>query len=318
MAKKIKSSQIKRKPNQLKTLLQLLVMFLLVFFGVFTNNIFPGTEFADIMDRTLGKFFNIGSLISGNYIRLIESFTIVLFIWMLNKIISWIIIFLVKEKIRKRAGFLLIQSTIKYALIFLGFIFVILAWGVETTTLLASLGLIGLVVSFGAQGLVEDILSGLFLIMENQYQVGDIVLLDDFRGRVDNLGLRTTRFVDPVTLDVRIVNNSAVKSLINLSTEPSLAVCEMSIEYGEDLVKVETLINEHLLTLKATYKVFEATPKYAGVEALADSAVILRITAQCNENDKNTVRLILNRELKLLFDRNGINIPFPQLVVHKE
>jgi small conductance mechanosensitive channel len=318
MAKKIKSSVIKRKPNQLRTLLQLFVMFLLVFFGIFSNNIFPGTEFADIMDRTLGKFFNIGNLVSGNYIRLIESFTIVLFIWMLNKIISWLVVLFFKEKTRKRAGFLLIQSTIKYALIFLGFIFIILAWGVETTTLLASLGLIGLVVSFGAQGLVEDILSGLFLIMENQYQVGDIVLLDDFRGRVDNLGLRTTRFVDPVTLDVRIVNNSEVKSLINLSTEPSLAVCDMSIEYGEDLIKVETLINEHLLTLKSTYKIFESVPKYVGVQELADSAVILRVTVQCNENDKNSVRRILNRELKLLFDRNGINIPFPQLVVHKE
>lgn len=318
MAKKIKSSDVKKRPGQLKLLLQLLLMFVLVFFGIFSENVFPNTEFADIMSRTLGKFFDIGSIFSENYIRIFESLTIVLFIWMLNKIVYWIILYTVKEKIRKRAGFLLFQSSIKYILGFVGFIFIVLAWGVETTTLLASLGLVGLVVSFGAQGLVEDILSGLFLIMENQYQVGDIVLLDGFRGRVDNLGLRTTRFVDPITLDVRIVNNSEVRSIVNLSTEPSLAVCDMSIEYGEDLIKVETLINEHLPSIKANYKIFQTIPKYVGVAALADSAVILRITAQCKEDDKGSAQRVLNRELKLLFDRNGINIPFPQLVVHKQ
>jgi small conductance mechanosensitive channel len=70
--------------------------------------------------------------------------------------------------------------------------------------------------------------------------------------------------------------------------------------------------------MKANHKVFLSTPKYAGVQALADSAVILRITAQVNEGDKNSAQRLMNRELKLLFDRNGINIPFPQLVVHKE
>ena len=308
----------KNKNSPLKTLLQLFLMFVLVFFGIFTDDIFPDTEFADIMSRTLGKFFDIGSLFSSNYIRVIESVTIVLFIWMLIRIISWIIILVVPEKNRKRSSFLLFQSSVKYIFGFVGFIFIVLAWGVEPTTLLASLGLLGLVISFGAQGLVEDILSGLFLIIENQYQVGDIVLLDDFRGRVDNLGLRTTRFIDPINYDVRIVNNSEVRSIINLSAEPSVAICDMSIEYGEDLIKVENLINEHLLTLKDKYPIFETVPKYIGVAELADSAVILKVTVQCDESNKGSARRVLNRELKLLFDRNGINIPFPQLVVHKE
>lgn len=312
------STKNKKKNSPLKTLFQIFLMFILVFFGIFTDDIFPDTEFADIMSRTLGKFFDIGSLFSANYLRLIESITIVLFIWMLIRIISWIILIIVPEKTKKRSGFLLLQSSIKYILGFIGFIFIVLAWGVEPTTLLASLGLLGLVVSFGAQGLVEDILSGLFLIIENQYQVGDIVLLDDFRGRVDNLGLRTTRFVDPLNYDVRIVNNSEVRSIINLSAEPSVAICDMSIEYGEDLIKVETLLNEHLLTLKDKYPIFETIPKYVGVAELADSAVILRITVQCDESNKGPARRVLNRELKLLFDRNNINIPFPQLVVHKE
>jgi small conductance mechanosensitive channel len=312
------SSNKRKKNSPLKTLLQLFLMFVLVFFGIFTDDIFPDTEFADIMNRTLGKFFDIGSLFSANYLRVIESVTIVLFIWMLIRIISWILVIIVPAKTKKRSGFLLFQSSVKYIFGFIGFIFIVLAWGVEPTTLLASLGLLGLVISFGAQGLVEDILSGLFLIIENQYQVGDIVLLDDFRGRVDNLGLRTTRFIDPINFDVRIVNNSEVRSIINLSAEPSVAICDMSIEYGEDLIKVENLINEHLLTLKDKYPIFETVPKYIGVAELADSAVILKVTVQCDESNKGSARRVLNRELKLLFDRNGINIPFPQLVVHKE
>lgn len=317
MAKKFSSSKDKNK-NTLKVLIQSFIIVIVLFFGVFTNTLFPNTQFADIISRTLGKFFDLSSLISTNYIRIIESFTIVLFVWMLNKLVQWVIYLLTPPKRRKTAGFLLLGSAVKYSLGFMGALFIILAWGVETTTLLASLGLVGLVVSFGAQGLVEDILSGLFLIMENQYQVGDIVLLDDFRGKVDHLGLRTTRFVDPITLDVRIVNNSEVKSLINLSTELSLAICDMSIEYGEDLVKVETLINEYLPLLSKKYKMFVNGPTYVGVQALADSAVILRIVSKVKEDNLQAANRTLNRELKLLFDQNGINIPFPQLVLHKD
>ena len=317
MAKKFSSSKDKRK-NTLKVLIQSFVIVIVLFFGVFTNTLFPDTQFAEIVSRTLGKFFDLSTLVSANYLRIIESLTIVLFVWMLNKLLQWLLMLLTPSKKQKTAGFLLLGSAIKYALGFLGVIFIILAWGVETTTLLASLGLVGLVISFGAQGLVEDVLSGLFLIMENQYQVGDIVLLDDFRGKVDHLGLRTTRFVDPITLDVRIVNNSEVKSLINLSTELSLAVCDMSIEYGEDLVKVETLINEFLPLLSKKHNVFLNGPTYVGVQALADSAVILRVVAKVKEDNLQSAQRLLNRELKLLFDQNGINIPFPQLVVHKE
>jgi small conductance mechanosensitive channel len=317
MAKKFSSKQ-KNNKNSIKFIFQTFVIAVVLFFGIFTSTLFPDTQFEEIISRTLGQFFDLSTVISTNYIRILESFTIVLFVWMLNKLIQWLIYALVPKKRRKTAGYLLLRSTIKYTLGFLGFIFIVLAWGVESTTLLASLGLVGLVISFGAQGLIEDILSGLFLIMENQYQVGDIVLLDDFRGRVDHLGLRTTRFVDPITLDVRIVNNSEVKSLINLSTELSVSVCDMSIEYGEDLVKVETLINEFLPVLTEKYEVFIEGPKYVGVQALADSAVILRVVTKVKEDDKIIAKRIMNRELKLLFDQNGINIPFPQLVLHKE
>lgn len=317
MAKKF-SSKTKNSKNTVKLLIQTFIIAVVLFFGIFTSTLFPGTQFEEIINRTLGQFFDLSSIVSNNYIRILESATILLFVWMLNKLLQWFVFGLVPKKRRKTAGFLLLRSAIKYLLGFLAFVFIVLAWGVETTTLLASLGLVGLVISFGAQGLVEDILSGLFLIMENQYQVGDIVLLDDFRGRVDHLGLRTTRFVDPLTLDVRIVNNSEVKSLINLSTEMSLAVCDMSIEYGEDLIKVETLINEFLPLLSKKYELFIDGPRYVGVQALADSAVILRIISKVTEDDKIVAMRIMNRELKLLFDQNGINIPFPQLVIHKE
>lgn len=312
------STKNRKKNSPLKTLLQLFLIFTLLFFGIFTDDIFPNTEFADIMSRTLGKFFDIGSIFSNNYLRMIESFTILLFVWMLIRIISWLMILLVPSSVQKRAGFLLLQSSIKYVFGFVGFTFIILAWGVEPTTLLASFGLIGLVISFGAQGLVEDILSGLFLIVENQYQVGDIVLLDDFRGQVDHLGLRTTRFIDPLNYDVRIVNNSEVRSIINLSTEPSVAFCDMSIEYNADLIKVEEIITAHLATLKSKYPMFELDPIYLGVNELADSAIVLRVSVQVDESNKAPARRVLNRELKLLFDKHNINIPFPQLVVHKE
>ena len=161
-------------------------------------------------------------------------------------------------------------------------------------------------------------ISGIFIIIEKQYEVGDIINLDGFRGQVIEINLRTTKFLDPSNNDIKFITNSQIKSVINLSKKSSLASCLMSIEYSADLKKIESICTAFLPSLKEKYEEIIDVPFYMGVSELSDSAVILRFGSFCDEKNKFKVQRILNREMKLLFDENNITIPFPQVVVHKE
>jgi small conductance mechanosensitive channel len=233
-----------------KLVIEILVVVISLFFGMFTATLFPGTTFAEIVDRTLGKFFDVGSLIVDNYLRFIETATIILFVWILIKVTHWIFTLLLTEKQVQSAGIHLLQSFLKYVYIGIGGIFMLTAWGVETGTLLLSLGLLGLVVSFGAQGLIEDLISGLFIILEKQFEVGDIVYLDGFRGEVLAINLRTTKFLDPTNNDVKYISNSEISTVLNLSQQPSIGFCDMSIEYGSDLQKNRANMFRFLTNIK--------------------------------------------------------------------
>jgi small conductance mechanosensitive channel len=204
---------------------------------------------------------------------------------------------------------------ISYSLILVGIIFILSAWGVDSSTLLVSFGVIGFAVTFGAQSIIEDLLSGILIIIDKQYQVGDIIYIDGFRGKVLEIHLRTTRFLDVANLDIKYINNEDVRNIINASQRNSVAVCEVGIEYGEDLTRVEKVLENFLPDLFDKYKEILETPKYLGVSSLGDSAVVLKITAVTHEDNKLSIQSILNREIKLLFDAHKIGIPFPQVTI---
>ncbi len=289
----------------------------IIFISIFANVLFPGSEFAAIVGRTFGKFFDVSAFFTDNYLRFIETFAILIFVWILKKIITVSLQYLTRNRNQKTTGLLLLHSAIRFSSVFLAAVLILSAWGVSTTALLASVGILGFIISFGAQGLVEDMISGLFLIIEKQFSVGDIVIVGDFRGSVLEIGLRTTKFLDGANNDIKILNNSDIRNVINASSNLSKAVCDMSIEYGEDLIKVEQIIQDFLPVLAEKYPVIEGMPEYLGVQALDDSAVIVRIVARTLESNRFQLTRTMNREFKLLFDQHNINIPFPQLVLHQ-
>lgn len=295
-----------------------LIIFASIFLAVFSNLLFGESEFGEIVNRTLGKFFDIGSLISNNYLRILETLTILLFIWILRTLYDAVIALFVPLKTRNGTTMLLLRSGVSYLTGFAGLIFILTAWGVDSVTLLASIGLIGLVVSFGAQSIVEDIIAGLFLIIEKQFAVGDIIIIDGFRGKVIEIGLRTTKFLDIANNDLKIVNNSQVKNVINASIHVSTAATDVGISYESDLEKVEALIaSDFIPTFKKKYaELLEGDVTYGGVTALADSSVNLKFTAKTNETNRFKVARLLNREFKLFCDRHNIDIPFPQVTLN--
>lgn len=189
-------------------------------------------------------------------------------------------------------------------------------FGVDTATLLASAGILSLVIGLGAKELISDILAGLFIIFEGEFRVGDIVMVGDWRGTVIEIGIRTTKIKD-ASNNIKIISNSAVSGVINMTRQSSFASCDVGIEYGESLEKVENILEKELPNIKRRVPAIQDGPFYKGVVELADNSVNIRIVAQCQEADRIQVGRDLNREMKILFDKYDINIPFPQVVLNQ-
>ena len=186
-------------------------------------------------------------------------------------------------------------------------------FGVNTTAIITGAGVLTLVVGLGMQSLIADVVAGLFIVFENQFNVGDYITIDDFRGKVISIGMRTTQVMDGVN-NVKIFNNNSIQGVINHDKAHSVARTYIDIEYGSRMPEVEKIIKEHVGKLKIPGAI--GAPEYQGVSALGASGVTLLFTVTCHEQDIFGVTRAMNGAIKNMFDENGIGIPFPQVVVH--
>ena len=236
------------------------------------------------------------------------------FIW-IGYGVSALLLKLPKET-RARTVCSLTRSILSYAAVLLSVYFGLRALGVDVTASLASVGVVTLIIGFGAQSLIEDVLTGIFLIAEGRYNVGDILVLDDFRGKVVDISVRTTTLEDAGG-NHKIINNSEIRNFQNRSQKTSLAVSTVSVGYDADLRAVEAVIADALPAMfEENRAVFLDVPQYIGVEELGESGVVLKLIVSATEENVFAARRALNRSLKLLFDEKGIDIPYPQLTVH--
>ncbi|XFA98591.1 mechanosensitive ion channel family protein [Candidatus Izemoplasma sp. B36] len=285
------------------------------FFGIFASRIFPNTEFANIIDTTVGKFFDIVDFFTVYYKNIIETFTVILFIWLIYKVLGIFTNFIVK--IRRRSGTViaLIMNALKYISLIVAFFLILSTWGVETTTLLASAGIIALALSLGAQSLIADILAGVFIIFENQFKIGDVIQINDFRGIVKSIGIRITKFED-INGDIKIINNSDIRGAINSSNLLSQAICYIDISYEQDIDKFETMMRKNMSKMKEAIPLIKKGPFYDGIEKFQESGMTIRVVSWVNEIDRLHIVRQMNKYLKKLFDKKNIQIPYPQVIVH--
>lgn len=209
---------------------------------------------------------------------------------------------------------LLLLNLIKWIIAIASVFFVLWAWGADTTMMLASAGVLTLIIGLGSQALVQDILAGIFIVFEGDFQVGDIVIVDGWRGEVKAIGIRTTKLVDAGG-NIKIINNADIRSIVNQTKELSVAKCYVGISYGDRIEKVEKIIADNLPAIKEKIPAIVEGPFYKGVTELAESSVNLLFVAKCKESDIYQVQRDLNREIKIVFDDNNVNIPFPQITV---
>ena len=210
----------------------------------------------------------------------------------------------------------LLHNLLKYMSVLLILYYCLALFGIDTKTLLASAGLLTLVIGLGAQRLVSDILAGLFIIFEGEFQVGDIVTIGDFRGKVVEIGVRTTKIEDG-SKNIKIISNSDVCGVVNMTREYSYAWVDVGIEYGESLERVENILEKEFPNIRAHLPNIIDGPFYKGVISLGDNSVNIRVMVLCSEADRIQMERDLNREMKLIFDKYDINIPFPQIVLNQ-
>ena len=209
---------------------------------------------------------------------------------------------------------LLLLNLLKWVVAIAAVFIIMGAWGADTTLMLASAGVLTLIIGLGSQALVQDILAGIFIVFEGDFQVGDIVIVDGWRGEVKAIGIRTTKLVDAGG-NIKIINNSDIRSIVNQTQELSVAKCYVGVSYGDRIESIEKVIADNLPKIKEKIPAIIEGPFYKGVAELADSAVNLLFVAKCKENDIYQVQRDLNREIKIVFDDNNVNIPFPQVTV---
>lgn len=189
---------------------------------------------------------------------------------------------------------------------------------INIAPLLASVSVVGLAISFGAQSLVKDVISGTFMLIEGQFGIGDVVKVGDTSGMVEKITLRTTILRDLHGV-VHIIPNGEITRVSNLTKTWSRAVIDVAVAYREDVDRV-------IATLRELAAEFQASPDWApllveppevpGIESLGESGVIVRMTAKTLPLKQWDVARELRRLIKKRFEAEGIEIPYPHLTFY--
>ncbi len=219
---------------------------------------------------------------------------------------------------RARTTVALLGNMVKYAAAIVIICGVLALLNVDIVTILAGLGIIALIIGFGAESLVTDVVTGMFILLDNQYNVGDIIEVSGFRGTVSDIGIRTTSLVDTGG-NVKIINNSDMKNILNRSDNASKAVADFFIPYETDLEKLEEKIPALLEQIYQLHTdVMAGPPKYLGVQELGASSIVLRFVVEVGESDIYSGARLLNHDLLLGFRRLGVECPYQQVDVHNK
>lgn len=202
----------------------------------------------------------------------------------------------------------LLQNVLAYVVYFAAILSILSAFGIQVAALLAGAGIVGLAVGFGAQSLVKDVITGFFIVFEDQFAVGDQVQIGQANGVVQEIGLRTTK-VKSYTGELHIIPNGSISVVINYSLYNSLALIDISVAYETDMQVLEKSIEEFLQSLPEKYEELVKTPSYLGVQSFSSSEIVIRIVAETKPTQQNGIARKIRRDLKEFLEQKDIKIP---------
>ncbi|MDM5231109.1 mechanosensitive ion channel family protein [Lysinibacillus pakistanensis] len=251
---------------------------------------------------------------------------------MLILIISWIAVRLGKKFIKKvflirirsplnhserrqRTISRLLQSIISYAVYFSAIIAILSRLDIKIAGLLAGAGIVGLAIGFGAQSLVKDVITGFFIIFEDQFGVGDYIKINGAEGTVVEIGLRTTK-INGGTGEQFIIPNGSIGEVVNYSVNNSKIFIDLQMTSDADFERAESIIKKYLESLPDVHKELVTVPAFLGVQNVKGTEVTIRIVAETLPQQQYGVARTIRRDVTKLFEENNIPMSHPKMMLY--
>lgn len=264
--------------------------------------------------RSMGKIFDF---ITNEKIYLPIIYILIGVI--LNIILNKIVNNNVKNKItsgkdkRKETIFSLVRNILKYLIIIFVIVSILGVYGVNTSSIVASLGIFAAVIGLAFQDILKDLLAGITIIFDNKYAVGDVIEVNGFTGTVISLGLRTTK-IKAFTGEIKCIGNSSFTEVVNYSLSNTELFLKLNVAYDTDIDKLEKVLNgmkEDILKVENVKDV-----NLLGVDALSDSSIVYMVDITCVPMTAVGVKRKVLKMIKQEFDKKGISIPYNTIDVN--
>ena len=223
-----------------------------------------------------------------------------------------------KKKSDKKAltAITVATNVMKYMLYIVSILMILDVWGVDTKALLASLGVVGVIVGLALQDLLKDIIAGTAILTEDQFQVGDNVKIGDFRGDVIYLGLKTTK-IRSYSGEIKTIANRNITEVINYSIKSSKSIIDIPTSFEDDIDKIKEILEKECIKIKEETDYIEEI-QLLGIEDISESSIIYRIVATTSPSYNLTFKRDFLEEILKEFKKQKLKIPYPQMEVHNE
>lgn len=310
----------KKEKKDKKSFIIMIIFVLLLVAALFTlvycRQLF-GDEVADLL---LGVgvpngWHMIAIYFTANALTLAISIIIVLTTFVIYYVLKGIIKSVTRKTQRTKTIGSLIVSVLRYVAIIVDIAAILTMWGVNLASAVAGVSILAIIIGFGCKNLVADIVSGLFIVFDDYFAVGDAVIIDGFRGYVTEIGLRTVKIDDRLG-NIKCIANSNIQTCVNLSRTINIVSVSMEVGYNEDIERVEAILSEELPKIKERCPKMIEAPFYKGVEALTNSGVEISFGVKCRYPDRFGTTRDLRRELYQIFRKNDIYFTFQQVVIN--
>ena len=218
-----------------------------------------------------------------------------------------------KKKKRQQTITKLLISIIKVAIIIIEIVIILEELGINVTSLLAGLGIVSVVIGLALQDIMKDVLAGIFIIIEDQYDVGDLVEINNFTGNIISVGFKTTK-IKNYEGKLKIISNRNITEVINYSKSNNFAIVDIPVSYEENLEKVEKTLKTIIEKIKKLENI-NGNVEILGINELASSSINYRLVAEV----KSTTQYAIQRQIRKIvleeFNKNNISIPYNKLEV---
>ena len=215
---------------------------------------------------------------------------------------------------RKMTIISLVNNIIKYIIFIFMILSILKVYGVDTSSIVASIGILGLVIGLAIQDIISDFLKGVFIIFDNQYTIGDFVEINGFKGEVISLGLMNTK-IKGINGEVKILSNSSFKEVTNYSMKNTSLLINLDVAYGTDIDKLESVLNsirEEVLKIenvKGNYNLL-------GISEFSSSSIKYLVSIETLPNRHYQIRRDYLKIIYRVFKENNIEIPYNKLDVN--